>query len=143
MPWPWTACYRWIVRHTACLILLLLVACGSGRRQQPSKSATKSTAPSAGKIKVVDMLYSFELVKYVRPIYPKEARKARLQGVVRFRALITKTGEVSEQEVLSGDPGFVSAATAAVRQWRYKPCLLYDEPVEIRTTIDVPFTLNQ
>jgi len=30
-----------------------------------------------------------------------------------------------------------------VKQWLYKPTLLNNEPVEVITTIDVNFTLNQ
>jgi protein TonB len=30
-----------------------------------------------------------------------------------------------------------------VRQWRYQPTLLNGEPVEVDTTIDVIFSLNQ
>jgi hypothetical protein len=37
----------------------------------------------------------------------------------------------------------VAAATDAVKQWRYAPCLFNGEPVEIKSTIDVPFMLNQ
>jgi protein TonB len=35
------------------------------------------------------------------------------------------------------------AALDAVRQWRYQPTLLNGEPVEVDTTIDVIFSLNQ
>jgi protein TonB len=31
----------------------------------------------------------------------------------------------------------------AVRQWVYRPTMLNGEPVEVETTIDVNFTLNQ
>jgi len=34
-------------------------------------------------------------------------------------------------------------AIEAVKQWRYAPTLLNGEPVEIKTTIDITFTLNQ
>jgi hypothetical protein len=37
----------------------------------------------------------------------------------------------------------VAAAQAAVEQWVYKPTLLNNEPVDVITTIDVNFTLNQ
>jgi protein TonB len=43
----------------------------------------------------------------------------------------------------SGHPLLVQAALDAVRQWRYQPTLLNGEPVEVDTTIDVVFSLNQ
>ena len=43
----------------------------------------------------------------------------------------------------SGHPLLIGAATAAVRQWIYRPTLLNGEPVEVATTITVTFTLNR
>jgi protein TonB len=34
------------------------------------------------------------------------------------------------------------AAVDAVRQWRYRPYLLNNEPVEVETTVNVIFTLG-
>ena len=34
------------------------------------------------------------------------------------------------------------AAMDAVRQWRYRPTLLNNDPVEVETTIDVVFNLG-
>ena len=52
-------------------------------------------------------------------------------------------GSVESLEVLSGHPLLVRAAMDAVQQWKYKPTLLNGEPVEVDTTIDVIFSLNQ
>ena len=37
----------------------------------------------------------------------------------------------------------VAAAIDAVKTWRYRPTLLNDQPVKVRTQIDVIFTLGQ
>jgi len=44
--------------------------------------------------------------------------------------------------VLSGHPLLVQAALDAVKQWRYQPTLLNNEPVEVDTTITVTFVLG-
>jgi protein TonB len=44
---------------------------------------------------------------------------------------------------LNGHPLLQQSALDAVRQWRYQPTLLNGEPVEVDTTIDVIFSLNQ
>jgi protein TonB len=62
---------------------------------------------------------------------------------VRLHAIIGKDGSVQQLEVLTGHPLLVQAALDAVRQWRYRPTLLNGEPVEVDTTIDVIFSLNQ
>lgn len=76
-------------------------------------------------------------------MYPKEAKKKRVQGTVQLRVLVTKTGEVQILDVLKGDPQLVPAALHAVSKWRYTPCLFNSEPVEIKTQIDISFNLNQ
>jgi periplasmic protein TonB len=44
--------------------------------------------------------------------------------------------------VVSGHPMLSPAALDAVKQWRYKPYLLNNEPVEVETTITVNFRMN-
>jgi protein TonB len=44
--------------------------------------------------------------------------------------------------VISGHPLLIQAALDAVRQWRYQPTLLNNEPVEVDTTITVTFTMG-
>ncbi len=83
------------------------------------------------------------LINRVQPTYPPLARQARIQGTVRLHAIIAKDGTVQQLEVLSGHPLLVQSALDAVRQWRYQPTLLNGEPVEVDTTIDVIFSLNQ
>jgi len=54
-------------------------------------------------------------------------------------ATISKTGEISQVKVLSGDSQLTKAATEAVKQWKYKPYLLNGEPVEIQTQVSIIF----
>jgi|SRR5579863_226627 len=83
------------------------------------------------------------LINRVQPNYPPLARQTRISGTVRLHAIISKDGTVQQLEVLSGHPLLVQAALDAVRQWRYRPTTLNGEPVEVDTTIDVIFSLNQ
>ena len=83
------------------------------------------------------------LINRVQPVYPPLARQTRIAGTVRLHAIISKQGTVESLEVLSGHPLLVRAAMDAVQQWKYKPTLLNGEPVEVDTTIDVIFSLNQ
>jgi protein TonB len=82
------------------------------------------------------------LTHEVRPQYPALARSARVQGVVVLQATIGKDGAIQNLRLLSGHPLLTQAAMDAVRQWRYRPYLLNNEPVEVDTTIQVNFTLN-
>jgi protein TonB len=77
-----------------------------------------------------------------QPVYPAWLRAARIQGDVILHAIIDREGRVAELQVISGHPALAQAALAAVRNWRYRPTLLNDQPVEVETTITVSFVLG-
>ena len=82
------------------------------------------------------------LIRRVQPVYPPPARSMRVQGSVVLSAVISKQGTIENLQVLSGHPLLVSAAIEAVKQWRYRPYILNNEPVEVETQITVNFTLG-
>ncbi|HUA15886.1 MAG TPA: energy transducer TonB [Verrucomicrobiae bacterium] len=82
------------------------------------------------------------LIHRVQPVYPQLARDARVQGPVVLFAVISKEGTIDKLKVLSGHPMLVAAAIDAVRQWRYKPYILNNEPIEVETQITVNFVLE-
>jgi len=77
----------------------------------------------------------------VEPSYPPQARMARVDGAVSLRATVGTDGKVKEVRVISGHPLLVRAAVDAVRQWRYKPYQLNNQPVVVETEIVVTFRL--
>jgi TonB family protein len=91
---------------------------------------------------VAEVLNCSRLVHYVRPAYPKDAKRRHIQGTVKLRAVIGESGEIRNR-VLEGDPVLVPAAQRAVKRWRYAPCWLNGKAVELVTAIDVPFSLSQ
>jgi protein TonB len=99
--------------------------------------------PAQSRIKVGGNVTAARLQNKVSPVYPALARQTRISGTVRLHAIIAKDGTVQQLEVLSGHPLLVQSALDAVRQWRYQPTLLNGEPVEVDTTVDVIFSLNQ
>ena len=99
--------------------------------------------PTAQRIRQGGSVQAALLVNKVQPVYPPLARQTRIAGTVRLHAIISKSGSVESLEVISGHPLLVRAAMDAVQQWKYKPTLLNGEPVEVDTTIDVIFSLNQ
>jgi periplasmic protein TonB len=99
--------------------------------------------PAQSRIRQGGAVTAASLINRVQPNYPPLARQTRISGTVRLHAIISKDGSVQQLEVLSGHPLLVQAALDAVRQWRYRPTTLNGEPVEVDTTIDVIFSLNQ
>ncbi len=82
------------------------------------------------------------LAKQVKPAYPMLAKQARIQGHVILQAIINKQGAVENLRLVSGHPMLAPAAIEAVKQWKYRPYLLNNEPVEVETTVDVIFSLS-
>jgi TonB family protein len=83
------------------------------------------------------------LIAYkVQPDYPPEARQARIQGTVVLRAVISKDGSIEGLTLVSGHPMLAPAAIDAVKRWRYRPYLLFGNPVEVDTEILVNFQLR-
>ena len=93
-------------------------------------------------MKVGGEVQSGKLIKKVAPIYPTLAVQQKVQGTVRFAAVVSKTGAIQSLTLMSGSPMLVKAATDAVKQWAYQPTLLDGEPVEVATQIEVNFTLK-
>jgi protein TonB len=82
------------------------------------------------------------LIRDVKPIYPRLAQAAGVQGEVILQAVIGKDGRIENLHTISGNPLLVKAAVDAVQQWRYRPYLLNGEPVAVETQITVRFTMS-
>ena len=99
--------------------------------------------PAQQRIRQGGQVQAAKLTNKVTPMYPPLARQTRISGTVRLHAIIAKNGTVEQLEVISGHPLLVQAALDAVRQWKYQATTLNGENVEVDTTIDVIFSLNQ
>ena len=99
--------------------------------------------PELNRVKIAQGVSSGMKLKDVRPVYPEEAKRARIQGKVVMSAVISKAGDVSDVEVLEGPIELVVSAVNAVREWKYRPYMLNNEPVEVLTTITVIYTLSE
>jgi protein TonB len=107
----------------------------------PPPSAVRTPGPLR-RITVGGNVQAAKLIQQPKPAYPPLARQARVQGTVRFSAVIGKDGTIQNLQVISGHPLLIQSAQEAVRRWVYKPTLLNGEPCEVMTQIDVNFTLN-
>ncbi|HXZ18623.1 MAG TPA: energy transducer TonB [Candidatus Acidoferrales bacterium] len=77
------------------------------------------------------------------PEYPVLARQARVEGNVIVDAVIDTSGNVIEAKVISGPPLLMQAALDAVRQWKFEPTYLNDQPVPVRLLVTVEFSLGK
>lgn len=82
------------------------------------------------------------LLHRVEPVYPIIAQRARIEGTVELKAIISKEGMIEGLQRVNGHPFLVTAAMDAVRQWRYRPYMLNGEPLEVETNVVVNFHMH-
>jgi len=80
-------------------------------------------------------------ISRTNPVYPEDAERQHIEGTVKLRAFVGKDGAVENVEVMSGPPQLASNAVDAVRQWRYKPTLLGNRPIEVAQDVTIVFRL--
>lgn len=94
-----------------------------------------------GRVRVSSGVEQGLVITKVPPQYPPEAKDAHIQGVVLMNVIVDKEGNVANIQLISGHPLLAPAAIDAVKQWKYKPYLLNETPVEVETQVQVNFTL--
>ena len=110
----------------------------SGRQPCGVSTAPLSSAP----VRVGGNIKAPTKIKDVRPVYPDEARAARVQGVVILEIAVESDGRVAQACVLRSIPLLDAAAVDAVKQWEFTPTLLNGAPVPVIMTVTVNFTLQ-
>jgi TonB family protein len=100
------------------------------------------SVPQNGTLQVNPGVMASQIVTKTQPVYPQEAKDAKLSGAVVLDAVIGKDGTIKSLHLVSGPDVLAKSAWVAVKGWTYKPYLLNGEPVEVETTITVHYHLN-
>jgi len=80
----------------------------------------------------------------VKPVYPEEALRDGLEGLVVLEAIVDERGRVGHdiKVVRRQGHGFDEAAVAAVRQWRFRPATRDGKPIKVRRIFPIVFRLQ-
>ncbi len=79
--------------------------------------------------------------KFVQPAYPPEALAQGIRGIVILDLVVSVQGKVESTTVVRSVPGLDEAAIAAARQWEYEPTKVGGQPVRVRLTVPITFSL--
>jgi periplasmic protein TonB len=109
-------------------------------KQLAGLAASPSTLPTLA-ARVSQGTTGGQLIQRVEPVYPTQARAARLAGSVSLDVTIGEDGSVRDVKQVSGSPVLAAAATDAVRRWRYSPFLLNGQPLAVHKQVTVVFKL--
>lgn len=84
------------------------------------------------------------LLNQPRPLFTEEARKNKVQGVVRVRILVDTNGAVKEVVLMRGLPdGLNEQAIRAAYQMRFRPAMKNGQPVSYwMSNVEVEFNLR-
>jgi TonB family protein len=85
------------------------------------------------------------LIREIKPQYTADAMRAKVQGEVELEAVVNPDGSVDRIRItrsLDRTFGLDQKAIEAVRQWRFVPGMLKGQPVPVRVSIVLDFTLR-
>jgi TonB family protein len=138
-------------RWTAGVAIAVVAAVTAGTVwAMPMPGGGASAGPSAPTVQdqVFDIgngVTSPRVTHEVKADYTKAALDAKVQGEVWLSVVVKKDGSVGDVQVrqsLDTEFGLDDAAVAAMRQWTFEPARRDGEPVAVRVTVEMRFTLK-
>lgn len=100
-----------------------------------------------GNIRQADQAAEGDIIPLVviRPMYPREAALAGMEGWVKVEFTITETGTVKNPRVVESQPSrvFNREAIRAILKWKFKPRVIEGIAVERKATQVIDFTLDK
>jgi protein TonB len=102
-----------------------------------------SPEPGAAAAGKPNRLQGGQIVSFAWPRYPRSGDRYGLAQTVKVRTTIGKLGQVLDIKPVSGSSSLLPAAMSAIRQWRYKPTLLDNKPVEVEQDVTIRFRQPQ
>ena len=124
------------------LVVLICVTAVSLRAQSApvpgagssSDSAQQTETPAAAApVEVSEKEMRHFVRKKVQPVYSQFMLQTRIQGTVKLRVIVDKSGVPIKVSLVYGHPVLAPSAIEAAKQWRYKPYLVKGNPVEVET----------
>jgi TonB family protein len=129
-------------------MLLILVAAAAavfgwrwnrGWEQLESGLRAEKASAQASAVQVPAEVMEKLLVHRVEPVYPPDAKKQGLEGVIALDVVVGRDGSVVSMHPLNGPDSLARAAMDALRWWRFDPYRVNGEPAVAETTLAVEF----
>lgn len=136
-------------RWAPALALVLLVACvaaailwwkwNRGWEQLESGLKSETASSQTASLQVPAEVMEKLLVHRVEPVYPLDAKKHGIEGVIALDVVIGRDGSVVSMRALNGPEVLAGAAMDALRWWRFEPYRVNGEPIAVETTVAMEF----
>jgi TonB family protein len=121
-------------------------------KKKPAGKKTTSTPTKTSPIRVIKQtqpivggVVNGKAIVLPTPLYPEEAKKSGIGGMVGVRVLIDETGNVFSAKAETGvdNLSLRTAAENAAMQAKFSPTLLNGEPVKVSGIINYNFVLKE
>ena len=105
-----------------------------------SRATTTTVSASQLTLAAGDAIVQPRPLRKVDPGRPEDEELSKLRGLVVLYALIRKDGTVDKIRIIrSLNPVLDDRAIAALKQWKFKPAQLGEDPIEVQALFGVPF----
>ena len=118
---------------------------GSGRGPGLGSGCGSGSGTGGGAYRPGNGVLTPIVLREVKPAYTAEAMRAKVEGSGLLEAIVLADGTVGEVQVIKSlDPNFGldEEAVKAARQWRFSPGTRFGEPVAVRVSLTLTFTLR-
>jgi Gram-negative bacterial TonB protein C-terminal len=137
-------CYKDVVLSQTLLAQVVFLSALFTLFAQTPPQDTTLTAPATKILRILakqEQLCCYS-INFVKPLYPKEARLAHIEGVVKLHLVFADDGSIVELQPVSGDPLLVDSAMKAVQQWRVSFGSVVGRPVEREIALSLTFSIE-
>jgi TonB family protein len=105
-----------------------------------SRATTTTVSASQLTLAAGDAIVQPRPLRKVDPGRPEDEELSKLRGLVVLYALIRKDGTVDKIRIIrSLNPVLDDRAIEALKQWKFKPAQLGEDPIEVQALFGVPF----
>jgi protein TonB len=106
---------------------------------EPDEDKTPPPPPPPQSPQSSGKLVDASVISRAKPTYPAAARNLKVVGKVEVKVVISEAGRVIEATAVSGHMTLHAAATAAARQWVFKPATRDGVPVKTESVLTFTF----
>jgi TonB family protein len=107
----------------------------ASRAEEQSSESQEQVFHVGGRVKAPKVLYQ------PLPAYTREAREAKVEGIVLLQGIVRKNGRITDLKVLRGI-GFgldQNAVSTISNEWRFEPGTLDGAPVDVHVNLEISF----
>lgn len=108
----------------------------------PAQVAAAPWAAAEGAMPTGKAIQPPKKTKYVKPVYPKAALDARVQGDVLLEIVVGTDGRVADARILKSVPHLDQAAIEATLAARYEPVQINGLPVRVTSLVTHTFSFK-